>query len=55
MSQDTAISPFVLEIIQDSFVAICDEMFYTTQRTSQSTIIYEVLDLAVGLTDARPL
>src|SRR5215468_1781703 len=28
-------------------------MFVTTQRTSQSTIVYEVLDFAVGLTDAR--
>ena len=27
-------------------------MFVTTQRTSQSTIVYEVLDFAVGLTDA---
>ena len=43
---------FTLEILQDAFVAICDEMFETVRRTSQSTIIYEVLDLAVGLTDA---
>jgi N-methylhydantoinase B len=50
---ETAPSPFVLQIIEDAFLAICDEMFSTTQRTSQSTIVYEVLDLAVGLTDAR--
>lgn len=43
---------FTLEILQDAFVAICDEMFETVRRTSQSTIIYEVLDLAVGLTNA---
>ena len=43
---------FTLEILQDAFIAICDEMFETVRRTSQSTIIYEVLDLAVGLTDA---
>lgn len=42
---------FTLEIIEDSLVAICDEMFATVRRTAQSTIIYEVLDLAVGLTD----
>jgi N-methylhydantoinase B len=47
-----ALDPFVLEIIQDSLIAIADEMFVTTQRTSQSTIVYEVLDFAVGLTDA---
>src|SRR5262249_16787133 len=33
-------------------IAIGDEMFITTQRTSMSTIIYEVLDYACGLTDA---
>lgn len=44
--------PFTLEIAQDALIAITDEMFITTQRTSQSTIIYEVLDFAVGLTDA---
>jgi N-methylhydantoinase B len=46
------IDTFTLEIVEDSLVAICDEMFATVRRTSQSTIIYEVLDLAVGLTDA---
>lgn len=50
---DRVLDPFVLEILHDSLVAIADEMFVTTQRTSQSTIIYEVLDFAVGLTDAR--
>src|SRR2546428_11683722 len=43
---------FTLEIVEESLVAICDEMFATVRRTSQSTIIYEVLDLAVGLADA---
>jgi N-methylhydantoinase B len=43
---------FTLEIIKERLVAIGDEMFVTTQRTSMSTIIYEVLDFAVGLTDA---
>lgn len=33
-------------------MAISDEMFIATQRTSMSTIIYEVLDFAVGLTNA---
>jgi N-methylhydantoinase B len=55
MSQRTleADDAFTIEILQDAFVAICDEMFETVRRTSQSTIIYEVLDLAVGLTDAE--
>jgi len=46
------IDPFTLEIIKEGLVAIGDEMFVTMQRTSMSTIIYEVLDYAVGLTDA---
>lgn len=47
------VDPFTLEIIKDGLVAIGDEMFVTMQRTSMSTIIYEVLDFAVGLTDAQ--
>jgi N-methylhydantoinase B len=45
--------PFTLEIIKEGLVSISDEMFVTMQRTSMSTIIYEVLDFAVGLTDAQ--
>jgi N-methylhydantoinase B len=44
---------FTLEIIKEGLVAIGDEMFVTMQRTSMSTIIYEVLDYATGLTDAQ--
>ena len=44
--------PFTVAIIQESLVAIGDEMFITMQRTSMSTIIYEVLDYATGLLDA---
>lgn len=47
------IDPFTLEIIKEGLMAIGDEMFVTMQRTSMSTIIYEVLDYAVGLTDAE--
>ena len=48
-----AIDPFTLEIIKEGLGSIGDEMFVTMQRTSMSTIIYEVLDYAVGLTDAK--
>lgn len=48
-----AVDPFTLEIIKNALVAIGDEMFVALQRTSMSTIIYEVLDYATGLTDAR--
>ena len=47
------VDPFTLEIIKEALVAVGDEMFVTMQRTSMSTIIYEVLDYATGLTDAR--
>ncbi len=47
------LDPFTVEIVKDSLIAIGDEMFVALQRTSMSTIIYEVLDFASGLTDAR--
>lgn len=52
MVTSTPVDPFTLEIIKDSLVAAGDEMFYALQRTSKSTIIYEVLDYATGLLDA---
>jgi N-methylhydantoinase B len=42
-----------VEIIKDGLIAAGDEMFYALQRTAKSTIIYEVLDYATGLLDAR--
>lgn len=46
-------NPFVKEVIKDSLLSIGDEMFVALARTSMSPIIYEVLDYACGLTDAR--
>lgn len=46
------VDPFTRENIAQGLLAAADEMFYTWGRTSQSTIIYEVLDYACGLTDA---
>ena len=43
--------PFTLEIIKNALVAAGDEMFTTLQRTAQSSLIFEVLDFAVGATD----
>ncbi len=45
--------PFTLEIIQNAFQAICDEMFTTLRRTAMSSIIYENLDFGVAITDAQ--
>jgi N-methylhydantoinase B len=47
------IDPFTLEIIKESLVAIGDEMFIAMQRTSMSPVIYEVLDYATALLDAK--
>ncbi len=47
------IDPFTLEIVKDSLIATGDEMFLALARTSMSPIIYEVLDYASGLTDAK--
>jgi N-methylhydantoinase B len=47
------LDPFTLELIKNSLRAVGDEMFVVLQRTSMSTIIYEVLDYATGLTDAK--
>ena len=51
MTAEARADPFTLEIIKDSLIAAGDEMFYALQRTSMSTIIYEVLDYATGLLD----
>ncbi|HEV3312013.1 MAG TPA: hydantoinase B/oxoprolinase family protein [Chloroflexota bacterium] len=45
--------PFTLEVIKSILIAIGDEMFIAMGRTSMSPIIYEVLDYAVGITDAE--
>ncbi len=47
------IDPFTRENIGQGLIAAAEEMFASWGRTSQSTIIYEVLDYAAGLTDSR--
>lgn len=44
--------PITLEIIQNSLGAIADEMFIAMRRTAMSSVIYEVLDFGVAITDA---
>ncbi len=41
-----------LEIIQNSLQAAADEMFAAMRKTAMSSIIYEVLDMGTGITDA---
>ena len=49
----TRLDRFTLDVLREGFAAITDEMFVSLQRTSQSPIIYEVLDFGVGIADAR--
>ena len=51
VAHQAEIDPFTVEIVKDNLIAIGDEMFIALQRTSKSTIIYEVLDYASGLID----
>src|SRR6266511_4074597 len=44
---------FTLDVLREAFRAVADEMFVSLQRTSQSPVIYEVLDFGVGVTDAH--
>ncbi len=41
------------ELIQSSLDAIAQEMFATMRKTAMSSIIYEVLDFGVAITDAK--
>jgi N-methylhydantoinase B len=45
--------PFTMDVLREGFAAISDEMFVSLQRTSQSPIIYEVLDFGVGISDVK--
>ncbi|MCX5493648.1 hydantoinase B/oxoprolinase family protein [Kaistia dalseonensis] len=45
--------PFTLEIIASSLSAAADEMFAVLRKTAMSPIIYEVLDVGTGITDAH--
>jgi len=43
--------PFTVEIIRDQLIAAAEESFISLGRSSQSPIIYEVLDYACAITD----
>ena len=53
MTKTTTYDPITIKIIQGSLKAITDEMFATMRKTAMSSIIYEVLDFGVALTDAQ--
>ena len=45
--------PFTFDIIENALQAISDEMFAAMRKTSMSAIIYEVLDMGTGITNAK--
>ncbi len=49
----STVDGFTMDVLREGFAAISDEMFVSLQRTSQSPIIYEVLDFGVGISDAE--
>ncbi len=51
-SRGAGADPFTAEIIQLSLTAITDEMFSAMARAAMSSVIYEVLDFGVAVTDA---
>ena len=44
---------FTLDVIQEALAATADEMFAVLKKTAMSPIIYEVLDVGTGVTDAQ--
>ena len=48
-----AVDTITLSVIQASLVAAADEMFAVLRKTAMSPIIYEVLDVGTGITDAN--
>jgi N-methylhydantoinase B len=52
MAHDVS-DPITVTVIQASLVAAADEMFAVLKKTAMSPIIYEVLDVGTGITDAH--
>lgn len=53
MTTTKPVDPITTAVIQASLVAASDEMFAILKKTAMSPIIYEVLDVGTGITDAR--
>ncbi|MGV8831620.1 MAG: hydantoinase B/oxoprolinase family protein [Devosia sp.] len=47
------VDPITVSVIQASLIAAADEMFAVLRKTAMSPIIYEVLDVGTGITDAH--
>jgi N-methylhydantoinase B len=45
--------PFTISVIQAALIAAAEEMFATLKKTAMSPIIYEVLDVGTGVTNAQ--
>jgi len=47
------VDPFTVEVIKRALVSAAEQMFAALGRTAKSSVIYEVLDYGVALTDAQ--
>ena len=45
--------PFTLAVVESALESAADEMFEVLRKTAMSPIIYEVLDVGTGITDAE--
>ena len=52
-TEAVTVDPITLEVIQQSLHAIAQEMFAAMRKTAMSSVIYEVLDFGVAITDAE--
>lgn len=50
---DSAVDPFTREVITNALQSAAEEMFLNLGRTAKSSVIYETLDYACGITDAE--
>jgi len=49
----TGMDPFTVEVIKRALISAAEQMFAALGRTAKSSVIYEVLDYGVALTDAQ--
>jgi len=47
------LDPVTISVVQSALIAAADEMFATLKKAAMSPIIYEVLDVGTGVTDAQ--
>jgi len=52
-AQTASVDPFTREVVTNALQSAAEEMFLNLGRTAKSSVIYETLDYACGITDAE--